>query len=177
MEAVRPVKNIHVHTHTHTAYDKHITSPALHLICHMSFSRSFRAQKDLARPSPKLPFNSSSNSHTRNDSSVPVSLKDLLCSCLSGFLVASVPDPDKTACRKVQYKNNYNIFVRTSYYLLVFPFSRLASAGHPKVTVCHTKAEFFRMHGLFFSIALTHNWAWSNTDADAKITRNYITAS
>lgn len=88
-------------TLTHTAYDKHITSPALHLICHMSFSRSFRVQKDLACPCRRLPFNSSSKSHMRNDSSLPVSMKDLLCSLLSDFLVASVPDPDKTACRNV----------------------------------------------------------------------------
>lgn len=88
-------------TLTHTAYDKRITSPALHLICHMSFSRSFRAQKDLACPCRRLPFNSSSKPHMKNDSSLPVSVKDLICSLLSGLLVASVPEPDKTTCRNV----------------------------------------------------------------------------
>lgn len=80
MEAARPVKK--TFTLTHTAYDKLITSPALHLICHMSFSRSFRAQKDLACPCWRLPFNSSSKSHMKNDSFLPVSVKDLICSLL-----------------------------------------------------------------------------------------------
>ncbi len=56
-------------------------------------------------PAEGFPLILTSNSHMRNESSLPVSLQYLLCSCLSGFLVTNVLDPDKTACRKVQYKN------------------------------------------------------------------------
>jgi len=43
MEAARPVKK--TFTLIHTAYDKLTTSPALHLICHMSFYRSVSLPK------------------------------------------------------------------------------------------------------------------------------------